>query len=451
MNPNATIHCAGFGAIAEHDLENTEANFAGWARDPNRKTVRCRECDKAYRQARKGAAPTREARKASRTAVRFEASDEMVPDGLAARSHQYIADPELVALWQSVTRGTLDEGDRPANILFLGPSGVGKTDGAAFLAAMVGLPFLKVDAASMTDPEAWFGTREVVVEDGASATRYVPSALVEALQRPGVVFIDEMNRVDDEHRNVWLPLLDGTGRVTNPLTGTVIERHPHCFIIMAGNRGLQFTGVSAIDPAFMTRSLVVELDYLAEDDETRVAIEATGVDPSTARCFAKFAGETRERAKVEPDFIPVSTREVIEASRRVARGLSRDLAAKFVILNAASSEGASASVRQELELIWNGVRAYEDPTGETGQAPAAPDGPEWVCPVHGTARIVPAGTSKAGRPYPAFRACPEYGCDHTEDRDKRVVAKGKPNACPSCGAPVPAGRNVLCPTCGAAI
>lgn len=445
MTAPRTINCAGFGDEPSHDLEATDENFAGWALDPNRKTVRCREHDRQYRQSRKGSAPSRQVTKAVAKVQRFDG--ETVPSELADNSHEYIPDPELVALWQSVVNGTLQYGDRPANILFLGPSGSGKTDGARFLAASANLPFTKVDAASMTDPEAWFGTREVVVEDGASATRYQPSDFVKAIQQQGVVFIDEMNRVDDEHRNVLLPLMDGTGQVTNPLTGEIVTRHPHAFIIMAGNRGLQFTGVSAIDPAFMTRSLVVELDYLAEDQEIRVVVEATGCETRVATAFAKFAVETRAKAKADPDFTPISTREVIEASRRVARGLSLDLAAKFVILNSASGEGDTASVRSELEAIWIGVRQFglepeeRKTSGETS---------EWVCPIHGKARIVPAGVSKAGNPYPAFKACPEFGCDHTEDRDKRSATSG-PHTCPECGAPVPAGRNAICPNCGAAL
>lgn len=448
-----TITCAGINDRAPHDLEANADNFAGWALDPNRKTVRCRDCDREYRRTRKGNAAGRKISRAAADVMPTFDGD-LVPEGEVTRSHKYIADPKLLRLFKVVVSNTIDRGAAPANLMFLGPSGSGKTDGAAFLAASVGLPFTKVDAASMTDPEAWFGTREVIVQDGVSVTHYEPSDLVRALQAPGVIFIDEFNRVDDEHRNVWLPLTDGTGRVTNPLTGEVVERHPHCFIIMAGNRGLQFTGTSAVDPAFMTRALVVEFSYLTEDQEQQVLIDATGCDADTAFVFARFGSESRGKAMADPDFDPISTRQLMKAAELVAGGLDRDLAAEFTVLNAASAEGDTASVRTELQAIWNGVRVARPPKREAAESGSQAD-PDtgtsmWTCPTHGVARTVPAGVSKAGNPYPAFRACTVRGCDLTEDRAKRAAAPAN-TVCPQCAAPQPAGRVTLCHRCGAAL
>lgn len=42
---------------------------------------------------------------------------------------------------------------------------------------------------------------------------------------------------------------------------------------------------------------------------------------------------------------------------------------------------------------------------------------EWVCPVHGTSKVVPAGVSKkTGKPYNAFTACGEQGCNEKPGR-----------------------------------
>jgi MoxR-like ATPase len=283
--------------------------------------------------------------------------EELVSDAAlaATMSHEYVAPQGLKDLWAAVSM-SVALGDHPDNLMFLGPSGCGKTQGAQYLAGLVGLPFTKVDAAAMTDPESWFGTREVVVQDGASVTTYRPSTFVLAISRPGVVLIDEINRVRDEHRNVLLPLLDGTHRVTNPLTGDVVVKHPQCFIIMSGNRGLQFTGTYAVDPALMTRAITWEFDYIGADDEERIVKEATGCDDDTAKLFVRFANETRTKAKIEPDFAPISTREVLAAARLAKRGINPDLAAKVVVMNSASAEGGAASARVGLETIWAGIR-----------------------------------------------------------------------------------------------
>lgn len=464
MSAPISRECRGYGDTPAHTLPLTEENFSPWAHDLSRAKVMCRNCDREYRRDHKGKGAVARKAKQSLKSASFAApataeAEDLAPESALARAHEYIPDPELVALWNVVVTGTLQHGDDPANIIFFGPSGSGKTKGAEYLAALVQLPFTKVDAASMTDPEAWFGTREIIVQEGVSVTKYVPSAFAEAVQRPGVVFIDEMNRVDDQERNVLLPLTDGTGRVTNPLTGEIIQRHPHCFIIMAGNRGLQFTGTSAIDPAFTTRALTVDFSYLGEAHEKKVAMQATGCDPTTAHVFTKFATDSRTRTLSDPDFPPISTREVIAAARLAARGLDRDLAAKFAILNAASPEGEGGSIRQELQGIWNGVRrTREEIAGEEGEEEES--GP-WKCPTHGKVKTVPAGVSINNKPYPAFNACPVAYCDETEDKRgtgqpinpvkvKKSGATGQGKTCPS-GHVNPPGRNTFCNTCGASL
>jgi len=68
-----------------------------------------------------------------------------------------------------------------------------------------------------------------------------------------------------------------------------------------------------------------------------------------------------------------------------------------------------------------GIQYASDPA--TGQAqPIMPQGAQmqqfaWLCPLHETAHIVPAGISKrTGKPYAAFYACPVPGCDETGPR-----------------------------------
>lgn len=440
--------CAGWNVPA-HAAQESDFTPSAWRRG----WKYCKNCDRGYRSSRKDQAPLAVPRRSRKVVLpSFDTIDfnsAEINESVTERDHEYVPNPELMQLWKTVTGLTLQAGAPPANLLFLGPSGSGKTDGAQYLAEKVNLPFTKVDAASMTDPESWFGQREIVVEEGVSVTRYTPSAFATAIQEPGVVFIDEVNRVDDEHRNVLLPILDGTRRVTNPLTGEIIERHPHCFVVMAGNRGLQFTGISNIDPAFMTRSMVVEFDYLKPDREAEIAVQATGVDEAVANVLARFAQETRMKSQADPDFSPISTREVIAAARLVAGGLSHDLAVKFVILNGTSGEGGSASMRSELEKIWAGVR----PLLTTAPVSASPQ-TDWRCPTHGRVKHVPAGTSAAtGKPYGAFNSCPEFGCDKTQDKNPEGFPGAAPApmsgvVCNDCGRQNAPGVTTFCASCG---
>lgn len=362
----------GSGGVAydqgAHALENDTKNFG-----PGRS--QCRTCYGAYARdwrAKRGVGGAGSTRRSSSSraprqtivmpdfrAPAMEGQDgEFVSDEdlAAGGSHKYVPMPDLIETWGAVANSAAT-GAQPFNMMFLGPSGSGKTEGASFLAAMVGLPFTKIDCASMTDPESWFGTREVVESDsGASITSYRPSAFVLAIEEPGVLLLDEINRVGDTVRNVLLPLLDGTHQVTNPLTGEVVVKHPKCFVIMTGNRGLSFTGTFAIDPALMTRSLTVPFDYMAQLDEVKTAVEATNCTEEVATLFVRFAVEARTRAKGNPDFPTISTREVLAACKLVASGASPDLAARVVVINGASPEGEAASMQQALVGIWTGIR-----------------------------------------------------------------------------------------------
>jgi MoxR-like ATPase len=380
-------------------------------------------------------------------------ADQNIPEG---RTHAYVVSKDLRALWDAAMVGATK---RPAgNFLFIGPPGSGKTDGAESLAIEAGLDFTKVDAASMTDPEAWFGTREIVVQDGVAVTDYKPSIFVESIQKPGITFIDEINRCRDEGRNIIIPIIDHTRAVMNPLTGDIITRHPQNFIIMAGNVGLAFTGTSSIDPAFWTRATVVEFEYTDEASERSIVETATGCDAESAYVLVRFAVDSRARAANDDEFPAISTRELIAAGEHIADGLSRDLAVKFNILNHASGEGGNASLRNELNNIWTGVRAAKLPEANPGPKVPTPDQSGWVCPVHHVVKTVPAGVStKTGRAYTAFKACSALGCPNTESNGTAWNAaaikttSGAGLHCQDCGQINPVGRTTICVSCGSSL
>lgn len=356
-----------------HALEGDPTNFG-----PGRS--QCRTCYSAYARdwrAKKGVGGSGSTRRSTTRSPRQTivmpdfrapamdgAEGEFVSDDdlTSGHSHKYIPMPDLIETWGSVANAAAS-GAQPFNLMFLGPSGSGKTEGASFLAALVGLPFTKIDCASMTDPESWFGTRELIESDnGTTITSYRPSAFVLAIEEPGVLLLDEVNRVGDTVRNILLPLLDGTHQVTNPLNGEVVIKHPRCFVIMSGNRGLNFTGTFAIDPALMTRSLVVPFDYTDQANEVKIAMEASGCDEEVASLFVRFAVEARAKAKLDQDFPSISTREVLAACKLVASGASPDLAARVVVINGASDEGLAASAQQGLLNIWTGIRTAAQAT-----------------------------------------------------------------------------------------
>lgn len=278
------------------------------------------------------------------------------PEGLTTPATDYRPNREVVSTFAAIQMIARSGAIAP-NMMFLGPSGSGKTEAARDLARRAGISFFKIDAPAMTDPEAWFGTREVIIEDGAPKTVVNESEFVTALGQQCILLIDEGNRVSDAIRGILLALWDDSRSTTNPLTGQTIRRHPECYIVMTGNIGLNFTGTYAVDPAFLTRAVTTRFGYLPSTEETVLAESRTGCAPEIAALFVRFASETRVRAAASEDFPPISTREVLTACALVAQGLDPNAAAHQVIINAAAADGGPESVQGQLEMIWAGIRA----------------------------------------------------------------------------------------------
>lgn len=284
---------------------------------------------------------------------------------LPVGAHVYVPQPGLVETFQTGLRA-MAAGRPGRNYLFTGPAGSGKGDGAAHLAAMFKLAFTKVDAASITEPEAWFGTREVVDHDGTPVTEYVPSALVRSVQQPGITFVDEITRARTAVHNIFLPLMDGTRRVTNPLTGQVVERHPENILILAANRGLEFVGTFDLDIAATSRVRHVAFTYPAPNVERAIVRQATGLDAEQARVLVAFANETRALAARDTTGIPpMSVREVLTAAEDVAFGLDPKSAVEQAYISIRDGSGGAMSQQQVLRDLWAATNAPADESGAT--------------------------------------------------------------------------------------
>jgi MoxR-like ATPase len=280
--------------------------------------------------------------------------------GFLGDAHQYRPDPVLVQKFTAIVKRAQATGGKPANLMLIGPSGSGKSVGAAFLNSLAGYSreqFLKVDCASIADPEGFFGSREIEIQGSSPVTVVRDSDLVTRLGQPGTILLDEVNRITDSQRQVLLPLLDGSRSVLNPLTGKTVERHPYCYLILAFNEGLQFTGTFAIDPAFKNRCSAHWVGYADRDNEIAILGEATGIPQKIAGLLVRFAEQTRTRAATDPDFLPVSTRELLEIAGFVAQGgATLDTAIDMVLLAKASTDGGAQSQRAGLEILWTGTR-----------------------------------------------------------------------------------------------
>lgn len=124
--------------------------------------------------------------------------------------------------------------DRPMTLV--GEPGVGKTEGARYLAWKLQLPFTHLQLSEETLPDEFLGHPGYSAELG---THFVEGFLPQAIQRPALVLSDEINLAQEAIRQVY--------RSFNSSSGTIyldghedgakrkVRKHPYCMHLMALN------------------------------------------------------------------------------------------------------------------------------------------------------------------------------------------------------------------------
>ncbi len=228
----------------------------------------------------------------------------MTPDEVRTRfaEHGYVVDDAFattVALTIALQKPLLIEG----------PAGVGKTESAKVLAAVLGTRLVRLqcyeglDAASAlyewNYPKQLLRIRLTENDGGSVAEReaqifgesfLLRRPLLEAIvqDRPVVLLIDEVDRSDEAFEAFLLEVL-GEFQVTIPELGT-IRAHERPAVILTSNRSRE------LSDALRRRCLYTWLDY--PDAEREVAIlraRLPGLDARLANQIARFMAFLREQ------------------------------------------------------------------------------------------------------------------------------------------------------------
>lgn len=248
---------------------------------------------------------------------------------------------------------TLANANTASNMLFIGPSGAGKTSIPEAFAKASGMKFLRLNCAVVRDPEEWFGYREA--QD--ASTVFVPTEFTKLVREGNAVIVmDEFNRVEGWLHNTLLPMLDHARRTVVHNEEIVVGNG--VIFVATMNLGGRFTGTFLTDAAVMNRfDAIVHVDYLPFAEEASVLMERIGLSANDASTVVKIVSALRQLDKTADIGIDVSTRTALKIASLFK---SSELPMIHIVEYAALATIEDPSIRkQAIDIITPVIRESE--------------------------------------------------------------------------------------------
>lgn len=121
------------------------------------------------------------------------------------------------------------------NVIATGDPGCGKTEFFKQFGARIGLPVNKIPFdGNLTRAEIIGSFRQVATPTG-SETPFVLGLIPRLIQQPGIIVLDEIDQADPDIMYMLHPVLEGDGLTIQEEGGTLIPRHPNCYIVATAN------------------------------------------------------------------------------------------------------------------------------------------------------------------------------------------------------------------------
>lgn len=257
--------------------------------------------------------------------------------------HGYFVGNQERLVFNAALAMSLRNPEKAVKVMMVGPSGYGKTSLPRLFAQVCGKEFLRMNCATVRDPEEWFGFREA--KNGS--TLFVRSEFAKAMERGNlVVVLDEFNRLEPWLHNTLFPLLDDDG-----CTVVHDERFaigPGVIVVGTINTGYKYTGTFELDEALLNRfEFLLEVGPMPHEEEVRVLTERTGVDGLEASKVVKVANILRQND------VAFSTRTSLLVANMMVSGLYLREALETAVVKRIPMDSTGSALRKHVVDLIN--------------------------------------------------------------------------------------------------
>lgn len=223
------------------------------------------------------------------------------------------------------------------NTLLTGPSGSGKTELVKKLCEVTNTPLTIIQMGGVTDvTEHLVGKLDL--DPSTGGTKFDWAEFAQAIQRPGVVLLDEINRIPRGGANILFSVLDNTRTLhANGAKSTDVREikvNPECCFFATANLGSEFVDANEIDEALRTRLCAqIPLGFMDIKTEASVLESRTRIDYDDARAIAEVAADIRREYRKQTIQYNISVRETLYTAELVRDGLDVEDALEYGFLS----------------------------------------------------------------------------------------------------------------------
>lgn len=233
-----------------------------------------------------------------------------------------------------------------ANVLIVGPPGVGKSTIARELASIVNAPLRYLPINGELRVEDFMGGDQLVIDkaSGQTVMKNVDGPLPEAGENGHWVLFDEFDSLPSHVGFILHGVLEENRKLTRANGKPVVFSPDFRVIATANTLGLgddsgQFAGTAPMNRALLDRfAIVILVDYPEATDEVEMIVSKSGIDSSVAEKMVAVATKVREAVRNETSAADLSPRRLMMWAAATKRTGNARVAAKLTVTNRLSTD-----------------------------------------------------------------------------------------------------------------